>query len=256
MRIKKIALGVISIVALFGGVAQADTCAKNLMPPFTAAQAKELCATFVGTTTISASLIPGANNSYDLGDATHGMRYIYIGGSNPIVAPTAINFAPGSAATPVVRLLKDELQPAATNAFSLGDSSNAFKELHLSNAFVYYSTVSGAPAFRMVPYVPTLAATPVAGTNDFRGGSNAVPTAAANTAGCLPTSPTNGDIVEIFNGMANAVRAKSCSTPGINGGAAGTYMTIPAWTRAKLKYSSTLTTWTASSETVPTPAGP
>lgn len=63
---------------LIAGTAVADTCSVGLMPVFTSSQAKELCATFLGSSTISASLIPGTDDAYDIGDATHAMRSIYL----------------------------------------------------------------------------------------------------------------------------------------------------------------------------------
>lgn len=58
--------------------AYADTCSKNLMPLFSSFQATKLCSTFTGSSTISASLIPGTDNAYDLGDTTHSMRSLYV----------------------------------------------------------------------------------------------------------------------------------------------------------------------------------
>lgn len=118
--------------------------------------------------------------------------------------------------------------------------------------------IAGTPVASagIAPYVPTMAATPVAGTNDLHYGDNAVPTAAANTAACLPNSPFDGATVNVDNAMANAVRAKPCGTPGVNGAAAGTYLSVAAWTRATLKYNAGLTTWVGATQVVPTPAGP
>lgn len=104
-------------------------------------------------------------------------------------------------------------------------------------------------------YVPTFAATPAAGTNDLKVGFNAVPTAAANTAACLPAVPDVGDTVEGFNSMANTVRVKACGTPGINGAAAGTY--IPLATMNYFRCTAeTATAWRCGTLAVPTPAGP
>ncbi len=105
-------------------------------------------------------------------------------------------------------------------------------------------------------YVPTFAATPAAGTNDLKPGKfNAVPTAAANAAACLPSVPVAGQVVEGFNTMANAVRVKACGTPGINGGASGTYFPVAAATYFKC-VADTATNWNCGSLAVPTPAGP
>ncbi len=104
-------------------------------------------------------------------------------------------------------------------------------------------------------YVPTFAATPAAGTNDLKIGFNAVPTAAANTAACLPAVPAAGDQVEGFNPMANTVRVKACGTPGINGAAAGTYMPLATMNYFRCTAESA-TAWRCGTLAVPTPAGP
>lgn len=109
----------------------------------------------------------------------------------------------------------------------------------------------------IVPFVPTLVATPVAGTNDFRSLS-IVPTVAANAAGCLPTpSATVSDTYNIFNNnAANAIRVKACGTPGMNGGASGTYISVPAQSLASCRSSSATNYNCTVSAVVPTPAGP
>lgn len=104
-------------------------------------------------------------------------------------------------------------------------------------------------------YVPTFAATPVAGTNDLKPGLNVVPTAAASTAACFPAVLTPGVEFVILNPQAAAVRAKACGTPGVNGGAAGTYVTVAVQSRVTCVATSA-TNLQCSSEVVPTPAGP
>lgn len=148
--------------------------------------------------------------------------------------------------------VKNSLIPGTPNTIDLGSSSKTWRSAYLGTSLNF----AAGSGINYAPYVPTLAATPAAGTNDFRLGRNAVPTAAANTAGCLPVSPADGATVEIENAMANAIRAKACGTPGVNGGAAGTYLAIAAWSKASLRYNSTLVTWIASTGVVPTPAGP
>lgn len=76
------------VLSLFvAQTAFADTCAKNLTNVFTSNQAVKLCATFTGSSTISASLIPGTDNTYDIGDTTHTLRTLYTGTS--IIAKTS-----------------------------------------------------------------------------------------------------------------------------------------------------------------------
>jgi hypothetical protein len=63
---KKISALVASI--LIANTAYADTCAKTLMPLFTAAQAKELCSVYA--TAFGSSIVPQTDNVYDLGSST------------------------------------------------------------------------------------------------------------------------------------------------------------------------------------------
>ena len=103
--------------------------------------------------------------------------------------------------------------------------------------------------------VPTMAATPVAGVNDFRPGLNTVPTAAANTAALLPATPVPGQVFLIVNKSPNAIRVKAGGSASINGGSAGNYISV-----ASLQEAQCVTTTTArhncSLGVVPTPAGP
>ncbi len=105
------------------------------------------------------------------------------------------------------------------------------------------------------PYVPTMAATPVAGTNDFAGLVNAVPTAAANTAALLPAGPTAGTLKYIINTGPNAIRVKMGSTNTVNGGTAGGYISVASLQQARC-IADSATNWNCQLSTVPTPAGP
>lgn len=104
-------------------------------------------------------------------------------------------------------------------------------------------------------YVPTMAATPVAGTNKFQEGVNVVPTAAANTAALLPATPVPGQIFTIINSGPNAIRVKAGGAAAINGGSTGNYISV-----ATLQQADCVTIGAAahncSIKTVPTPAGP
>lgn len=83
--------------------------------------------------------------------------------------------------------------------------------------------------YNLQPYVPTLAATPVAttGANEFKPGLNVVPTAAANTAGFLgPKTPVPGQIFVIHNPMANTVRIKANGGATMNGATAGGFLEL------------------------------
>ena len=104
--------------------------------------------------------------------------------------------------------------------------------------------------------VPTMAATPAAGTNDFtRGAVNVVPTAASGAAAGMSGSPTAGDEYIIFNSGPNAIRVKAYGTPGINGAAAGTYIPLATMQYARC-IASSATAYICQTGTVPTPAGP
>lgn len=116
-------------------------------------------------------------------------------------------------------------------------------------------TLPAQKGLRMEPYVPTMAATPAAGTNDFKPGLNVVPTAAANTAACLAAVPSPGDSYEIFNNGPNAIRVKACGTPGINGAAAGSYIPLATFQKASC-HANSATAYLCDVKTVPTPAGP
>ena len=68
--------------------AQADTCGTSLMPSFTANQATQLCKIFGSA--VNHSLIPSADNTYDVGSTTYGWRTGYFDTSviTPLLAPT------------------------------------------------------------------------------------------------------------------------------------------------------------------------
>lgn len=115
--------------------------------------------------------------------------------------------------------------------------------------------IDGKGNTALAPVVPTMASTPVAGTNDFKGVVNVVPTAALNTAALLPASPTAGDLKIIVNNGPNAVRVKAGGTDTINGGSAGNYIPLATMQQAECVAMST-SAWNCSLQTVPTPAGP
>ncbi len=237
---KKIVALVLALNVLIGVAHAVPSCPDALGVTFPPNQKVKLCTYFLNTASLTGSLT--------------------FAGAGPIIAPTALGFAVGAATTPnytldnVKLLMPNTGVLAAPTAISLavGAANTPNVTFNLSGMRL----ATAGMGVSMKPYVPTMAATPVAGTNDFKLGLNSVPTAAANTVGCLPVSPVDGDIVVVDNSMANAVRVKACSTPGVNGGAAGTYASVAAWQRAILKYDAALVTWMASLDTVPTPAGP
>jgi hypothetical protein len=72
---KKILLASLLLVQ---GVAHADTCSTKLMPTFTSAQAQSLCRNFGSS--VSTSLIPSANNTYDIGSSSLRWKDLYLSG--------------------------------------------------------------------------------------------------------------------------------------------------------------------------------
>lgn len=109
---------------------------------------------------------------------------------------------------------------------------------------------------RQAPYVPTMAATPVVGTNEFRPGLNVVPTAAASTAAILgPSTPIPGQQFIINNSGPNAVFVKAAGGATLNGATAGgkislaTLATIHCWTASA-------TNQVCQQPVIPTPSAP
>jgi hypothetical protein len=150
----------------------------------------------------------------------------YIGNTGLVVAPTAVAIAPGSATTPVA----------------------TFDNLGIS-------FTSAGQGVKLPSYVPTMAATPAAGTNDLKVGLNVVPTAAADTAALLKATPVVGDEYHIYNSGPNTVRVKAGGAATINGATAGGYVALPTLRSLACK-----TTAAANHVCIldvnPTPAGP
>lgn len=124
-----------------------------------------------------------------------------------------------------------------------------------ANGFTADLTFVAGTTIRNVPYVPTMAATPVAGTNAFSIGVNAIPTAAANTAALMPTPIAAGQKLIAINTGPNAVRLKPGGTNTINGGSAGAYIPLATLLIAECESLST-SAWQCGTKTIPTPAGP
>lgn len=193
---KRLLLAVVAF-AVAATPAFSDTCARTLLPAFTAAQATTLC-TKLGLSQ-AVSVIPQTTNSVDLGSSSSVFRSAYVG--------TSLVFSSGANSV-------------------------------------------------LTAYVPTLAATPVAGTNQFLPGLNVVPTHAANTAGFLgAATPVPGQQFTIVNESGNAIRVKAAGGATLNGATAGGYISV-----ANL---ATVDCITASSgnqicrqPVIPTPAGP
>lgn len=76
---KRILSGILSLLLICSNVAQADTCATNLMPAFAPNQAIALCQKL--NDSISESLIPQTDNAIDLGSTSKTFRTLYTGTS-------------------------------------------------------------------------------------------------------------------------------------------------------------------------------
>ena len=117
-----------------------------------------------------------------------------------------------------------------------------------------FGTAIGLPLSQS--FVPTMAATPVAGTNYFAPGLNVVPTAAANTAAFLGlATPVVGQQFSINNASGVSVRAKASAGLTLNGATAGGYIVIPNLATLDCETVS-LTNQVCRQPVIPTPAGP
>ncbi len=106
------------------------------------------------------------------------------------------------------------------------------------------------------PAVPTMAATPVAGTNEFSPGLNIIPTAAANTAALLgPSTPVPGQRFTINNNSGATVRIKAAGGATLNGATAGGYITIVSLATVNC-FTASLTNQVCMQPVIPTPQGP
>lgn len=107
-----------------------------------------------------------------------------------------------------------------------------------------------------VPAVPTMAATPAVGTNQFYPGLNVIPTAAANTAAFLgPATPTPGHEFVISNASGNSVRIKAAGGATMNGATAGGYVVIPNLATVQC-FTQAAGNQICLQPVIPTPAGP
>ncbi len=144
-----------------------------------------------------------------------------------------------------------------TNLMGLGMSGPlaGLVDAQYNTAIATSPTLSSSTlGYRGVQYTITPAATPAAGTNDIRPLS-VFPTAAAGASAGLPATVVTGQVYTVCNGGPNAVRVKAYGTPGINGGAAGTYIPLAAAQCVDCVGSSS-TNYNCSLGVVPTPAGP
>lgn len=159
-----------------------------------------------------------------------------------------LNLSAGSDANAVLNLIAPG---AGISAINLGVGGT--QQANFNTTGLTFDAAS--VGVNLAPYVPTLAATPVAGTNDLQRLS-IVPTAAANAAAGLPAVPVAGSCYKIVNTGPNSIRVKAYGTPGINGAAAGTYIPLATMVTADCCASSATAWYCGTSAGVPTPAGP
>lgn len=115
-------------------------------------------------------------------------------------------------------------QNLAGGIISFRDSSNAtFASFDSTSGVNGGLNIAAGYGIHMGAYVPTPAATPVLGTNDYKVGLNIVGTATAGHGAFLPFSPAKGDIVEIINSNAsNEIQIFPGTSDTINGAVADT----------------------------------
>lgn len=97
----------------------------------------------------------------------------------------------------------------------------------------YSSSIPVAPVYQtginrqLAVYVPTAAATPVAGTNLIKPGLNVVPTNAANNAMFIgAATPVAGQEFIVVNNAGAAVRLKASGGATLNGATAGGWISV------------------------------
>lgn len=134
------------------------------------------------------------------------------------------------------------VRDSSTNLFAAFDPTSGSGGLRFASAY----------GLRFAAYVPTLAATPAAGTNDFKIGYNAVPTAAANAGALLPASPTQGDIYEIANTGPNSISVYPGSGDAINAGTANQRLVVPTLNTVRC-IANSASLWYCSLNAAPTP---
>lgn len=124
----------------------------------------------------------------------------------------------------------------------------------LTNGSIVFST-AGTNS-QLAAYVPTLAATPVVGTNMILPGLNVIPTAAANAAAILgPSTPVPGQQFRIVNSGPNSVRIKAGGGATLNGATAGGYIVLVTLAAVDC-FTTSVTNHECLQPVIPTPAGP
>lgn len=126
------------------------------------------------------------------------------------------------------------------------------------NSSTGFNTLLAGEGYNYGPaYVPTLVATPVAGTNYFAPGLNVIPTNAANNAGFLGANatPVVGQHFTINNASGAAQRVKASGGATLNGATAGGYIVLASLATVEC-YIVSATNQVCEQPVIPTPSGP
>jgi hypothetical protein len=205
-----------------------------------------MCATFVGTTTWSSSLVPGSNNALNLGSTTFGAANVYSTNLRvgPIGTPGAGLIIPSQATPLAIRNAAND-----ANNISIADGGDVTFRGNLM--------LSSGKNIDYAVAVPTMASTPVQGTNVFLPGLNVVPTAAANSSALLGVSatPVVGEHYIISNASGAQVRVKASGVATMNGATAGGYIVLPNLATIEC-FNQSVGNHVCLQPVIPTPAGP
>jgi hypothetical protein len=219
----------LGLLALLLGAAPvyADTCSVNLMPAFAPHQATRLCATFVGTSTISGALtfttqgplIQATKLAISVGAATTP-NYTFdnaklLGPSTMnLAASTAVAIAPASGNTPIAKFqslgLFSQLNQwlvAAPTAIALSAGAANTPNSTFDNSGLTFATAGmgeNLPAGQVL--TPATDLTPVAGARLLQNRLSSVATAAPTLAVVFaqPTASV-GKVLRFYNQGANPV---------------------------------------------------
>ncbi len=153
----------------------------------------------------------------------------FTGNTGVIAAPTAVAFGVGAVTELTVG---NDLATFSGNgaavaaptavAFNVGGTTGA---VSVSKTGISFS--GAGVGVRLPSYVPTLASTPAAGTNDIKPNTvNVIPTHAADLAALLPPTPIVGDTFVIKNASGANERIKAGGAATMNGVTAGGYVVM------------------------------
>jgi hypothetical protein len=213
---------------LSGTKVYADSCATALMPVFAPTQAVRLCATFVGTSTISGALtfttqgplIQATKLAISVGAATTP-NYTFdnaklLGPSTlNLAASTAVAVAPASGNTPIAKFqalglfsqLNSWVEAAPTSIALSAGAANTPNSTFDSSGLTFATAGMGEnlPAGKV--FTPATDLTPVAGARLLSNRLGAVATAAP-TAAYVFAQPTAsvGKVVRVYNQGANPLQ--------------------------------------------------